>query len=276
MKRIDIRGIVESVVREVVHSIKEEKEKEKNGKVLFVFCDSSAHEAFENQFIALKNANIGFDTLFLDGETSSWLGLNQIESNGAGKVIAADNNAPSPLELPKAYDGIIIPEIDLDNAARVATGLKGSIKAEIIFSALLLQKFILIGDDVAGIKRADRRCLKTISMPVPYQKIFKDYLRQLSELGIEFVALNNLSELVVDKLSVKKQLVDSDNEFPGKRNDQTQENNLTFEKKLLTPDWIQSQSTITNDTIYLSKGVIISPLAKDLIKERKLTLKVID
>lgn len=274
MKRIDIRGMVESVVREVVVSMKAEKEKEKeqNGKVLFVFCDSSAHEAFEDQFIELRNANIGYDQLFLDGETSSWLGLNQIESNGSGRIIAADDNAPSPLELPKAYDGIIIPEIDLDNAARVATGLKGTIKAEIIFSALLLQKFIVIGDDATGIKRADRRCLKTTALPVPYQKLFKDYLRQLSELGVEFAALKSLSEIVVGKLDVKE-VADGNLE---ERSELSQGNRLTFNKKLLTPGWIQSQSNIIDDTIYLSKGVIISPLARDLIKERKLTLKVID
>lgn len=275
MKRIDIRGMVESVVREVVNSIKVEKEQEENGKVLFVFCDSSAHESFEDQFIELRNARIGYDMLFLDGETSSWLGLNQIESNGCGKVIAADDNAPSPIELPKAYDGIIIPEIDLDNAARVATGLKGTIKAEIIFSALLLQKFILIGDDVTGIKRADRRCLKTTALPVPYQKLFKDYLRQLSELGVEFAALKDLSEIVVRKLCVKE-AANVDNGHLEERSEQSQGNMLTFNKKLLTPGWIQSQSNIVNDTIYLSKGVIISPLARDLIKERKLTLKVID
>ncbi|WP_311202578.1 hypothetical protein [Peribacillus aracenensis] len=271
MRRIEIRSMVESVVREVLQSIQVQKEKENNGKVLFVFCDSSAHEPFTDQFIKLKNANIAFDTLFLDGETSSWIGMQQVESSGATKVIAADEYAPSAMELPKGYDGIIIPEIDLDNAARVATGLKGSIKSEIIFSASLLQKFILVGEDVPGIKRSDRSCLKAISLPAPYRKRFEEYMKQMTELGITFSPQKDLADVIIDKLCKELEVNGQNKQEPLEEN-HSKGDHFSYTKKLLTSDWFESKSYSPNDTIYLQKGTIISPLAKDLIKANKLNV----
>ncbi len=263
--------MIESVVYEVIQSMKLEKKKEKLGKVLFVFCDSSAHEPFSDQFIKLKNANIAFDLLFLDGETSSWLGMQRVESSGSDRIIAADEYSPASIELSKDYDGIVIPEIDLDNAARVAGGLKGTIKAEVIFSAILQQKFILIGADSPGIKRADRRCLKTLTLPAPYQKRFNDYINQLVDLGIEFKPAMELADAIILKfnekhVNIQKLPESSPVEMVAP---------FTFKKKLLTADWIRAQSHFPNDTILLPKGVIISPLAKDLLKERKLTVQFI-
>ncbi|MGE7185951.1 hypothetical protein ACQKKK_18795 [Peribacillus sp. NPDC006672] len=271
MRRIEIRSMVESVVREVLQSIKVQREKENNGKVLFVFCDSSAHEPFTDQFIKLKNANIDFDILFLDGETSSWIGMQQVESSGARKVIAADEYAPSAMELPKGYDGIIIPEIDLDNAARVATGLKGSIKSEIIFSASLLQKFILVGEDVPGIKRSDRSCLKAISLTAPYRKRFDEYIKQMTELGITLSPQKDLADVIIKKLC-KELGVNGQNKQEQLEENHSKGNHLSYTKKLLTTDWFEAKSYSPNDTIYLQKGTIISPLAKDLIKANKLNV----
>ncbi|WP_371261510.1 hypothetical protein [Bacillus sp. MUM 116] len=249
-----------------------EKENEQVGKVLFVFCGSSEHESFADQFIKLKNSKIGYDLLFLDGETSSWLGMQRIESSGSERIIAADEYSPAAIELPKEYDGIIIPEIDLDNAARVVTGLKGTIKAELIFSAIMLEKFLIIGDDNSGIKRADRRCLKALSLPVPYRKRFETYVEGMKELGIEFIAQKNAADAVIEKFS--KKLVKSTDVLLEEINHPGNDC-LTFKKKLLTPEWINSQPEFPDHTLTLPKGVIISPLAKDLIKEKKLILKFI-
>ena len=274
MRRIDIREMVESVVREVVHSIKTEKETKQKAKVLFVFCDSSAHEPFEDQFIKLKNANIAFDILFLDGETSSWLGIQRVESSGSGRVIAADEYSPAAIELPKEYDGIIIPEIDLDNAARIATGLKGTIKSEIIFSAIMLEKFILVGADVPGIKRSDRRCLKKLSLPAPYEKRFRNYVEQMTELGIQFELQKDLADIVIKQFS--ERVEESSAESPKLSDQQIppEESQLVFNKRLLTAEWIQEQPHIPNNVIYIAKGTIISPLAKDMLKEKKLSIKI--
>ncbi|WHY94990.1 hypothetical protein QNK12_17450 [Neobacillus cucumis] len=269
---MDIRAMIESVVKEVVQSMKVEKEKEQIGKVLFVFCDSSAHEPFADQFIKLKNNKIGYDLLFLDGETSSWLGMQRIESSGSERMIAADEYSPAAIELPKEYDGIVIPEIDLDNAARIVTGLKGTIKAELIFSAIILEKFLIVGCETPGIMRADRRCLKVLSLPGPYRKRFDSYVDGMKELGIEFLPQMELADAVIEKFSNRLA------KMPAAKTEEinhADDGGLTFKKKLLTPEWIKAQQEFPNHTLTLPKGVIISPLAKDLLKEKKLTIKYI-
>jgi hypothetical protein len=252
---MDVREIVESITREILQAMKGEQAA--RPKVLFIFCDSTAQEAFTNQFIKLKNHGIFHDILFLDGETSSWLGMHRIECGGAGKIIAADEYAPAPLEVPKEYDAIVMPEIDLDNAARVAAGMKGSIKAELIFSALVLAKPVIIGEDVPGLKRSDRRCLQTLTLPVPYQRLFERHRSEMKELGIHFAPQKDLADLVIQKLVPAEQLSGQTPLFPG---------------KLLTADWVKARAGDLGKTIVLQPGCIVSPLAYDVLKEKGISV----
>ncbi|QRG66589.1 hypothetical protein [Brevibacillus choshinensis] len=257
---MDVRQMIESITREVLQSMKIPQEKKP--KWLFIFCDSTAHEPFADQFIALQNHGICHDLLFLDGETSSWLGMHRIECGGAGKIIATDEYAPAPLELPKEYDGIVIPEIDLDNAARVAAGLKGTIKAEVIFSALVLGKPVLVGEDVPGIKRSDRRCLKTLTLPLPYQKLFLRHVNDMKELGIEFAAQKELAASIIRKSRAIRQAAELAIPLPDAAGMQP------ADAKLITADWVQSQSDFPDSALVLRQGAIVSPLALDLLKEK--------
>lgn len=241
-------------------------------KLLFVLCDSSAHESISDEFIKLKNHNIDHDILFLDGETSAWLGKSKIECGGAGKLIAADENAPAPIELPKEYHGVILPEIDLDNAARVASGFRGTMKSEIIFSALILNKMVIVGEDSPGIKRSDRRCLAALSLPAPYLKLYSGYLSQMKELGIDFAPQRGLADLAIQKLrQIKKaeteDTVEADLPYSDERH--------SFHGRLLTADWLMSQPLLKSKTLYVQQGVIISPLAADFIKEKGIHVQVV-
>ncbi|PUA36097.1 hypothetical protein C8Z91_26995 [Paenibacillus elgii] len=283
---MEIKPMIESIVRELVQAM--QAEQAKKPKVLYLFCDSTAHEAFTDHFILLKNSGICYDMLFLDGETSSWLGLHKIECAGPGKIIAADEYAPAPLELPLEYDGIVIPEIDVDNAARAAQGLKGTVKAEILFSALVLNKFVLIGDDIPGLKRADRRTLKTLTLPKPYVKLFERYKRELADLGAEFAPQKLLAEAVVRKCGVAqhqpgKEAPARSTSSPepvsaqaGVANGSTAAAGSTvFEGKLLTAEWVKRQTDTAPDVrkLILGKGTIVSPLAADLLKEKDVAVQ---
>lgn len=259
--------MIESVTREILLEMKEERERQNRPKVLFIFCDSTAHEPFIDQLIELNNHGINHDILFLDGETSAWLGMHRIECGGAGKIIALDEYAPAPLEVPKEYAGIVIPEIDLDNAARVVSGMKGTIKAEIIFSALVLQKFVLVGEDIPGIKRSDRRTLKAPTLPLPYQKLFQRQVGEMKELGVEFQPEKELARAVIQKLAAANQAEQSaESELASEESSQ-------FKGKLLTADWVKSQTGFPDKTVLLKRGVIVSPLAQDLLRERGIRIQ---
>lgn len=252
------RQQLETLITRITHEILAERKQKPNcKKVLFLFCDSSAHESFSDQFIALHNHNdhIDYDLLFLDGETSGWLGMNQIQSTGAKQLIAADERAKAPIELPKDYDAIVVPEIDLDNAARICYGLKGSVKAEIIFSALLLNIPIIIGEDIPGIKRSDRRTLQTLELPASYKKRFEFYQTELREFGITFSKLDLLAETIKSKLF-----------------DQEEKNEIIpFHDKVLTTQWLVLHLS-SKQTVALKEGTILTALANDFIKENNIKL----
>jgi len=266
---MDIREMVASITKEILLSMNTEKKKEAP-RVLYVFCDSQAHEAYTDHFIQLKNHGICHDILFLDGETSSWLGMHKIECGGAGKIITADEYAPAPLEVPNDYVGIVIPEIDLDNAGRIAAGLKGTIKAEIVFSALVTGKFVIAGSDVPGIKRADRRTLQTLTLPPAYERLFQRHVEAMKELGVEFAEQRRLADRVVSKLKAQLQKDETKPEQPALT--ALDEAEAVFSGKLLTADWIKSQPELKNTILHVKKGAIVSPLAFDSMRERGITV----
>ncbi|OUQ85171.1 hypothetical protein B5G50_28135 [Brevibacillus brevis] len=269
---MDIREMVASITKEILQSMNTEKQSSTAPRVLYVFCDSQAHEAFQDHFIQLKNHGICHDILFLDGETSSWLGMHKIECGGAGKILTADEYAPAPLEVPKDYVGIVIPEIDLDNAARIASGLKGTIKAEIVFSALVTGKFVIAGSDVPGIKRADRRTLQTLTLTPAYEKLFNRHVEGMKELGVEFAEQRRLADRVVSKLKSQLQKVETTSKTEQPTLTPLDEQEAVFSGKLLTADWIRSQPELRDTTLMVKKGAIVSPLAYDSMRERGITV----
>jgi hypothetical protein len=257
---LELKALVETIVRDLLEKAKTIQKERK--KVLFIFCDSSAHELFTDQFIQLNNEEIDYDFLFLDGETSAWLGLHKIESTGSTKVITADEFAPAPLELPKEYDAVVIPEIDLDNAARIALGLKGSIKAEIVFSALTLGKPVIIGEDVSGIKRSDRRTLKKLSLPPVYQKLFIQYKEDLRKMGIIFTKQEGIYKVILEKLKGCQTVPSDVNK--GK----------SFQGNVVTADWVEYHLN-ENDSLVINRKVLITPKAKDILNEKKIDVKFV-
>jgi len=262
---VDVKEMVESIVRELINALPQKAEPP---KVLFVFCDSSAHEAFSDQFIALANRGVCYDLLCLDGEASGWLGMSRIECGGAGKLIAADEYAPAPIELPKEYDGVVIPELDLDNASRIALGLKGTIKAEIVFSALVLGKFVIVGEDAPGIKRADRRCLKTLTLPPPLQRRFQQQLAELRELGVEVTPQKELAAAVLRKLQNRVDAAGRAAALPG-----DEPAVVEFTGKLLHADWLLNRPHLAGKQVLLPPGAIITPMARDVLQEKGMSVQ---
>lgn len=261
---MDVKELIASIAREIIGQMTSEHTPPVP-KVLYIFCDSTAHEPFLDQFIKLGNAGICHDILFLDGETSSWLGMHRIECGGAGKLITSDEYAPAPLEVPRDYDAVIVPEIDLDNAARVAGGLKGTIKAEIIFSAVVTGKPVFVGSDVPGVKRADRRTLKVVTLPKPYQQLFASHLAAMKELGVNLLPQSELAEGVIACLKAKKH-IESTTEHSGGEASTGQ--GAAFTGKLLTADWVKANEPFANQLLHIPKGTIVSPLALDVLREK--------
>lgn len=232
-------------------------------KVLYILDDSSLAGSFSDQWIELNNHGILFDILALDGETAGWLGAHYIEcTRSGGKCIAIDEAAPAPLELSKLYDAIVMPEIDLDTASRIIHGLKGTVKSELLYAAVLLNKWVLTANDCSGINRGDRRTLQTLSLPAAYRRQFQQALHLLQELGIQLCETKAMAHKLIEYFQVETLTVNSIIE----------PENL-IETKLLSSEQVRNWLRETSArTMTVAKGTIVTALAADLIKENGITL----
>lgn len=275
---MEIKQWVETVAREIVDAMTKES-LAKPPKVLYVFGDSTLHEAYSDHFITLNNHQVAYDLMYLDGETSAWLGKHRIESAGPGKVIALDEFAPAPIEVPTEYDGIVIPEIDLDTIGRAALGIRGTVLSEVLFAALVTDKFVFVGDDVSGLKRADKRTLKTLTLSEPYRKLFDNYKQQLQMLGATFGLRANLANMVVERCTAQSadQLQDvvayrNGNDFPGSNAGGA----VRFEGKLVSADWVGqtlNQRRQSFARLIVDPDARLTPLALDVLKENGISVE---
>ncbi|MGQ7890582.1 hypothetical protein [Paenibacillus sp. WC2504] len=278
---MEIKQMVEAIVREILN------QQAKRPKVLYLFYDSTAHEAFTDHFIALNIHGIDHDLMFLDGEASCWLGKHKIECAGRGQTIASDEFAPAPIEVPLAYEGIVIPEIDLDNAARAALGMKGTIVSEIIFSTLVQNKFVLIGEDISGLKKADRRTLQTLTLPTPYRNLFDYYKMELQMYGVEFAPSKQLAEKAVSKIrpvileareapetSETPEASKTEAALPAPPEPTPASSAIVYEGKLVSAEWVTRE--LRNRpfrSLQIGRKTIISALAQDMLKDKGITIE---
>ncbi|WP_256761002.1 hypothetical protein [Cohnella sp. WQ 127256] len=281
---MEMKPMIESIVRELFYTWQRDAVQPPKPKVLYIFCDSTAHEAYTDHFIYLSNNGVCYDILFLDGETSAWLGMHKLECGGVGQILMADEFAPAPLEVPRDYEGIVIPELDLDNAARIALGMKGTIKSEIAFSALVQGKFVLVGEDSSGLKRSDRRTMKTIVLPQPFINLFSYYKQELGMYGVEFGEQKRLAELVVRKFRLEQAehveqsgAAVTEAVMIDRGEDNNNKNQLPFEGKLVSADWVATE--LKNHrfrTLIIRRRTLITALAKDLLKANGIAVQYAD
>ncbi|MCH1624020.1 hypothetical protein [Fredinandcohnia quinoae] len=258
LRKDELQNLVERITLEVIQDMKPSYPQK---KILFVFCDSSTHESYLDQMILFKKHSFQYDVITLDSETSGWLGNAYIQSTGACQVIAFDSLAPAPIELPIAYEAIIVPEIDLDEATRITMGLKGTVQSELVFSSLLLGKPVISCVDFSGIKRPDRRTLQTIELPQPYRQLLKKRIIELKEMGVYFAKQSSL-------FSTFREIAAS----PENQTEEQMKEHF-YEGRLLTLKWLSS-NRLTNQALFVKKTTIITPSARDYMKEKNINLIV--
>lgn len=263
---LDLTQTVEQLVRELLRSMP--KADKPSPQVLYILNDSRAADLYLDHFVTLKQAGVAHDLLLLDGEASGWIGTQCIECTGAGKCIAMDEFAPAPLELPQRYAAIVVPELDLDQASRIVHGLKGTVLSELVYAALLISKPVFIPSDGSGISRANRRTLQVTALPPGYDKRYRTKLRELQEIGVQLADFNQLAERIIAAL-LPEQTVDSPLEHKS--------GSAVFEGRLLTAsEAARLLSHRKCHVLSVARGTLISPLARDVLREHRAELRFVD
>lgn len=269
VNEIDIREIVESVVREIIHSERAiERNHCSNNKLLIIVDERQTLHFYQNILNELNRDGFYYDVLIIDDADN----LMSLSSLNKGKVMSLAELDISIYQLVNNYEVFVLPELQLSDAARIALGLKGTPISELVYSILLKNKKLLIGKDLSGMTQKEKDELQISELPLLYRKQYEQYCNLLEELGSQFISINNLIEMI--KVATENNHCSmSSNQINDKEDIQ---DGYVFTKKVLTTEWINSQRNINSDKIYVRKSVIISPLAKDVLKEKGITISYLD
>ncbi|OPA80274.1 hypothetical protein BVG16_05940 [Paenibacillus selenitireducens] len=261
---MDLTQTVERLVRELLRSIPTDVMP--SPQVLYVLDDSQAADRYLDHFVVLKQAGIRYDLLVLDGENAGWLGKQCIESTGAGNCIAMDEQAPSPTELPQSYAAIIVPELDLDQASRILHGILGSVESELVQAGLILGKPVFTRIDGSGMTQANRRTLQVTGLPPAYERRYRATIQQLQELGMHIASFQELPYQVVTAV------------LPGQpEHSMSSPASTVFSARLLTAsDAARILQSNRDRVVTVARGTLISPLARDVIRDQRAELRIVD
>lgn len=183
-------------------------------------------------------------------------------------------------ELTKAVrdaDLILIPAMTRNTLAKCATGIEDNLVTTGIAEALMMNKQIIAVKDSFDPENYNNISLGYNKNPV-YNKFILGYKDVLTDFGIQFIDSENLKSTMKDKFLINTNILSVDK---TKEDEHQGINELNLESKninkevlsgvLTTEDIIVASNN--SKEIYVKKGIIITPLARDYIDNNKIEIK---
>jgi hypothetical protein len=243
--------IVEAEVRKaLVDQTKSEPKSEippsskKNILALFTGGYSKLDEAIE-QLDKLIKASYSVDVVMSQSAVNV-IGKDKIKSiSGIGELTCESAPLFSSLKAIQKSDTIIVPILTRNSSAKIALGINDTLVTNIITQSLISGKPVIAGRNSADPDLNDCPCIATPNTPQPLILLAKNYLQILESYGVKLVDVSEIADLVIGGLD-KGEIAD---------------------QKLITQETIARLPQGANK-INVAKGSIITPLARDMAKER--------
>ncbi|HGE73056.1 TPA: hypothetical protein ENX78_19635 [Candidatus Poribacteria bacterium] len=174
------------------------------------------------------------------------IGRDKIESiSGIGELVCEPAPSFSSLKAVQKSDIIIVPILTRNSSAKIALGITDTLVTNIIMQAIISGKPVIAGRNSADPDLNDCPCIATSNTPQPLILLAKNYLKTLESYGIKLVDVSEIANLIISG-SNKNEILD---------------------QKLITQETISKLPQGINK-INVPKGTIITPMAKDIAKER--------
>ncbi|OQA18668.1 MAG: hypothetical protein BWY64_01330 [bacterium ADurb.Bin363] len=255
---MDLNAIIEEITREVIKRLEKTGERDialpgvliplSYGPITWQESCSHVRELLgENNFTSLLLAD-GRDQVNVEKE----LGKGLVQFYICNEVNKLSCEVFSNTKL------VVVPVFSPYNLGRVATLTPLLLVEWIILDALQRGIKVIIGKDEFYPGSSLRKSAGLDKAPAPFNDLIKSYMDRLSSWGIKFVELVHLFEAV-------------QSEFKPKENPKTLQTPSV--RQVITKEDILLFSSSGNKVIELSPGSIITPLAKDIAKERGIDLK---
>lgn len=242
--------IVETEVKKALMEMKSDQKSEisssQNPHILALFTGGYAKldEAI-NQIEKLIKSSYTVDVV-MSRSAVNVIGKDKIEGiSGIGELICEPAESFSSLKAVQKSDVIIVPVLTRNSSAKIALGITDTLVTNIIMQAIISGKPVIAGRNSADPDLNDCPCIATPNTPQPLILLAKNYLKTLESYGIKLVDVSEIADLIISG-SDKGKILD---------------------QKLITNETISKLPQGTNK-INVARGTIITPMAKDLAKER--------
>lgn len=171
------------------------------------------------------------------------------------------------VEESKDCDIFIITEMSYAMLARLALGLPGDQKEEIILSSLLLGKKVFLFQQGIEVEQYKETSYKNLYL------LYQDYLSKLKLFGIQIINHVSMIETTISD-TVDKQKFNERARYDSVKDLSCNEKymDLTMKKVLLEKD-LKNYHLQNNSTIILDKKCIITPLAEDYLKMHMISVQ---
>lgn len=171
-----------------------------------------------------------------------------------------DENAQS-IEIAD-YEKIVITRLDTELLSDLALGICRETRAGAVSEALLLGKSVYIAEE--GISFLQYRHTANAR----YYQLFVEYLKKLESFGITVLPMEQICHLLAGKDTCEEEKTEKEQ----KQYKKEQKAPFTEGGKLFSADMARKYAAGGEKVLCLTKGTLLTPLAKDILREKKIEL----
>lgn len=258
-----LKPIIDTITREVMKRLKDqiEEQKEQKEKLLLVFTGGTRNlDMVLSRLKALSNKYC-FLALFTSAAEKA-IGLERVRQDVEFEEVSQENLYDALSKV----DTIILPTLTQNTAAKAAVGIRDSLACEALACGLLLKKKVIAVTDSIPLR----------SMPAAYARMVGEMLKRVEQLGVNMCKAEELSEKVQTPNTFgpndSNSLEANEPKRPSEKPAQPQA--FVIEGKIpVTADVICKAASEGYDRIILAPKTIVTPMAKDTAKDKKIIIE---
>lgn len=263
MNQEELKPIIDAIISEVMKKIQYPLEGQTKTKENLFLVFTGGTESLDTVLSSLKalKAQYNFLALFTPAAEKAF-GKERVRQEIEFEEVSEDDLYHS---LAKT-DTIIFPTLTQNTAAKAVVGIRDSLASEALACGLLLNKHVVAVSDSIPIR----------SMPAAYARMVGEILKRLEQLGVDLCKADELlnkvptsSKALVQNGYVQTKPV----EQPEAVEKDSSQKAFVLEDGLLTAETIYQAAIEGYDSIHLPSKVIVTPMAKDIAKEKNISLE---
>ena len=190
-------------------------------------------------------------TAVLSDIAAKILDISRIRSTCRSEGVFVASEITSLQPFAEGFSAIVVPTLSYAMAAKLSLGLADTPCAYLVFQALVRGNTVLATVDGLGISDESE-------IPPEISKLGQNYIKTLSDFGVQFVAMNRLAEVI---------LSDGIRRFDPA--------DTRGQKNIITASMIAELSPDVREFHYANPA-IITPLARDLATRKGIRLVAMD